>query len=100
MQDPVGDAVPRRVKQVSFMFKIYPVQPGPAPEATLVLLTNGTPLAQMPLEAGVGDERGMALNVNGRLPIEELAPGTYELRAVVKQGTTQLSRTAVLRIME
>ena len=96
----LGEPVSRRAKEVSFMFKIYPKQPGPAPEAILILVSNGAPLAQLPLAAGAGDERGTALNVNGRLPIEQLAPGTYELRAVVKQGTTQLSRTATLRITE
>jgi len=96
----LGDPVTRKVKEVSFMFKVYPVEPGPAPEVTLVVLNNGTRLAQIPLEVGAGDRRGMAINVNGRLPIEQLAPGTYELQAVVKQGTAQLSRNALLRITE
>ena len=36
----------------------------------------------------------------GRLPLGQLAPGTYELRAIVKQGNDQTSRSTMLRIAE
>ena len=36
----------------------------------------------------------------GRLPLDQLAPGTYELRAVVKQGSEQVFRSTMLRIVE
>ena len=36
----------------------------------------------------------------GRLPIEGLPPATYELRAIVKQGSAQTFRSAMLRIVE
>ena len=43
----------------------------------------------MPLAAA--DASGRIQQV-GRLPIDQLAPGTYELRAIVRQGTEQVSR--------
>ena len=33
----------------------------------------------------------------GRLPIDQLAPGTYELRAIVRQGTEQVFRSTMVR---
>jgi hypothetical protein len=36
----------------------------------------------------------------GRLPIDQLPAGTYELRAVVKQGETQVSGSTILRIID
>ena len=36
----------------------------------------------------------------GRLPLAQLAPGTYELWAVVKQGSEQAFRSTMLRIAQ
>ena len=36
----------------------------------------------------------------GRLPVDQLAPGTYDLRVVVQQGSTRLTRSTLLRIVE
>jgi hypothetical protein len=36
----------------------------------------------------------------GRLPLAQLAPGTYELRAIVKQGNEQTARTTLVRLVE
>ena len=74
--------------------------PGPAPEVVLQVLSNGKPLAQIPMPEGTGDEQGKALNVFGRLRSISWLHGTYELQMVVKQGATQLSRNTVLRIID
>jgi hypothetical protein len=34
----------------------------------------------------------------GRLPLDQIAPGTYQLRAIVTQGTTQVGNSALVRI--
>ncbi len=96
----LGEPVSRRAKEVSLYLKVYPVMPGPAPEVVLQVLSNGKVLAQIPMPEGTRDDPGKALNVFGRLPIDQLAPGTYELQMVVKQGATQLSRNTVLRIID
>ena len=36
----------------------------------------------------------------GRLPIDGAAAGTYELRAIVKQGPEQIVRSTMLRVVE
>jgi hypothetical protein len=43
------------------------------------------------------DATGRAAQV-GRLPLDQLTAGTYELRAIVKQGDQQVSRSAMLRV--
>ncbi len=53
------------------------------------LLQNGKPVAQIPMPLPAADATGRIQQV-GRLPIGELAPGNYELRAVVAQGTEQV----------
>ena len=45
----------------------------------------GKPLAQVPLPLDAPDASGRIQQV-GRLPVDALAPGTYQLRAIVKQG--------------
>jgi len=51
----------------------------------------------MPLAAA--DASGRIQQV-GRLPLAQLAPGTYELWAVVKQGSEQAFRSTMLRIAQ
>jgi hypothetical protein len=95
----MGEAVKKSAKEVGFFFTVYPAKAGAAPQAVLDLLDNGKPLAQLPLPLAAADSSGR-IQQAGRLPIEQLAPGTYELRVVVKQGSTQLSRSTMLRIVE
>jgi VWFA-related protein len=93
--EPVSKAAE---KEVGFYFTAYPAQ-GAAPEATIVLLQNGKPLAQIPMPLGAADKSGRVQQV-GRLPLEALPPGTYELRAQVKQGSDQVARSTMLRVVE
>jgi hypothetical protein len=95
----LGEAVNRKAKEVGFFFTVYPASGGAAPEAALDLIQNGKPLGQIPLPLAAADASGR-IQQTGRVPIEQLEPGTYELRVAVKQGTTQLARTALLRITE
>ncbi len=95
----LGDAVSKASKEVGFYFAAYPVQGRPAPESMIELLQNGKPMARIPMTLPAADAAGRMQQV-GRLPISELAPGTYELRAVVTQGTDQVVRSSILRIVE
>jgi VWFA-related protein len=95
----LGEPVSKTAKEVGFFFTAYPGRGGAAPEAVLDLIKNGTALAQIPLPLAAADAAGR-VQQTGRVPIDQLAPGTYELRVVVKQGTMQLARTALLRITE
>ena len=95
----LGEPVSKKAKEVGFFFTIYPARGGAAPEAALDLVQNGAALAQIPLPLGAADASGR-IQQTGRVPIDQLAPGTYELRVAVKQGSTQLARTVTLRITE
>jgi VWFA-related protein len=95
----LGEPISKKAKEAGFYFTVYPVRGGAPLQAQLNLLNNGTPLAQLPLPLGAADQRGR-IQQAGRLPIDQLAPGTYELQIVVRQGNTQLSRNTMLRIVE
>jgi VWFA-related protein len=95
----LGDAVSKATKELGFYVTVYPLQGGPAPESTLQLLLNGAPVAQVPLPLGAADALGRIQQV-GRLPLDQIAPGLYELRVVVKQGPTVVSRATVVSIID
>ena len=95
----VGEPVSKGSKEVGFYFVIYPGAAKAMPEAAIELLQNGTLLARMPMPQNAPDE-SQRIAHTGRLPLGQLAPGTYELRVVVKQGTEQVSRSTMLRVVE
>ncbi len=93
----LGEDISKGNKEVGFFFTVYPGAAGTQPEAVLELIQNGQPLAQVPLPLDAPDASGRIQQV-GRLPIDALAPGTYELRAIVKQESEQVFRSATLHI--
>lgn len=94
----LGEPVSKAAKQVAFYFAVYPAAGKPAPECVLELLDqNGSSVGRLPLQLGTPDGSGRVQQV-GRLPLDAFAPGSYELRIDVKQGSEQVSRSAVLRI--
>ena len=95
----LGEPVSKASKEVGFYFAIYPTAGPTAPEPEISLLQNGRLLARLPMALAIADSSGRIPQL-GRLPLDQLAPGTYELRAVVKQGGEQVSRSMVLRIVE
>ncbi len=95
----LGEPVSKAVKEIGFYFAVYPVSGGAAPESVIELLLDGKAVAQIPMPLGTADASGRIQQV-GRLPIDQLPPGTYDLRAVVKQGNAQLFRSTMLRIVD
>ena len=81
--------VSKSAKELGFFFTAYPSTSTSAPQAFLDVIQNGTPLAQLPLPLAPVDSSGRIQQV-GRLPLDAFAPGTYELRAIVKQGADQV----------
>lgn len=94
----LGEPVSKSSKEVGFYFAVYPASNG-APESSIELLRNGTIVARLPLPRASADASGRIQQV-GRLPLDQLSPETYELRAVVKQGTQQAVRSTTLRIID
>jgi hypothetical protein len=95
----LGEAVSKAAKEIGFYFAAYPVKGGPAPEASIELLQNGAPVAQLAVPLAAADPSGRIQQV-GRLPLEQLAAGVYELRTVVRQGAEQVSRSTILRLVQ
>ena len=95
----LGEPVSKASKELGFYFAAYPVQGGPAPESAIELLQDGKRVALFPMPLPAADSTGR-VQQTGRLPLEQLAPGTYDLRAVVKQGAEQVFRSTLLSIVE
>jgi VWFA-related protein len=95
----LGDPVSKAAKEVPVYFALYPAAGGRGPDVLIQVVQNGTVTAQLPMPVQPPDKSGRIQQL-GRLPIDQLAPGTYELRAVVKQGNEQVVRTTMLRIVD
>jgi len=95
----LGEPVSKASKEVGFYFAIYRSAGQTAPEPEIDVLQNGRLLARLPMPLAAPDSSGRIAQL-GRLPLDQLAPGTYELRAVVKQSSEQVSRSTLLRIVE
>lgn len=91
--------VSKSAKELGFFFTVYPSTTTSAPEAVLDVLENGRRLAQLPIPLDPADRSGRIQQV-GRLPLDAFAPGTYELRAIVKQGADQVYSSVVIRVSE
>ena len=94
----IGEPISKASKELGFYFAIYPVLNDAKPEAAIELLQNGKLVAQVPMPVAETDSAGRVQQV-GRLPLEQLQPGTYEMRAIVRQGSTQLSRSTLITIV-
>jgi hypothetical protein len=95
----LSEPVSKTAKEVAFYFAAYPAAGGPAAESVIELQQNGKPVAQIPMPLGAPDAAGRVQQV-GRLPISELPAGTYDLRAIVKQGSEQIVRSTLLRVVD
>ena len=95
----LGDPVSKAAKEIAFYFAMYPSQAGRSPSVTIELLQNGKPAVQLPMPVPPADGSGRIQQI-GRLPLDAVAPGTYELRAVVREGDEQMSRSVILRVAE
>jgi VWFA-related protein len=86
-------------KELGFYLTVYVPDANAQQTATVDLIQNGAVLARLPLELEHPDAERRIRQV-GRLPIDQLAAGSYELRVVVHQGSTTVSRTSQFRIAE
>ena len=95
LQPNLTRTLPKGTKEAGFYFTIYPV-PGSTPDVTIQLVQNG----KMISETGMAVAATAAGKIQqlGRLPLENVAPGSYELRALVKQGSGQVLRTTSITV--
>ena len=94
----LGDPVSRKAKEVAVYFTVYP-STGRGPDVVVQVVQNGAMIAQLPMPVPPADKAGRIQQL-ARLPIEQLTPGTYELRVIAKQGDEQAIRTTMLRVAE
>jgi hypothetical protein len=95
----LGAPVSKAAKEVGFYFAAYPRKGSAAPEAAIELLLDDKAIAQVPMSLAPPDSSGRSQQV-GRLPVGQLAAGTYELRAIVRQGDAQVVRSVMLHIVD
>ncbi|HET7218454.1 MAG TPA: VWA domain-containing protein [Vicinamibacterales bacterium] len=95
----LGDPVSKAAKEVGFYFVVYPATGGSAPSASLELMQDGKLAAHVPMPLATPDGNGRIQQL-GRLPLDQIAPGIYELRAVVKQGSQTELRSTMLRVVD
>ena len=95
----LGEPVRKSAKELGFYFAAYPVEGHGTTEAALELMQNGATVARLPLTLGPPDPSGRIQHV-ARLPLAQLTPGTYDIRALVKQGNQQAFRSVLVRVVE
>ena len=85
--------------ELAFFFTAYPGGGTSTDlQGTIELLHDAKVVARAPMEMSKADADGRVQQVS-RLPIEGLAPGRYQLRVVVQQGTASVARTTEFRIV-
>src|SRR5207244_12231803 len=95
----LGEAVSKASNEVAFYFAVYPAAGAAALESMIELQQDGMRVAQLPMPLAASDASGGIQQV-GRLPLGQLAPCQYELRAIVKQVNDQICRATMLRIAD
>jgi hypothetical protein len=85
--------------ELAFFFTAYPGG-GTSTDltGTIELLQDAKVVARAPMSMATPDAEGRVQQVS-RLPIEALAPGRYQLRVVVQQGTASVARTTEFRVV-
>jgi VWFA-related protein len=78
-------------KELAFGFTAYDGH-GESIEGSLEILRSGQPLASVALALGAPDKHGR-INQISRLPLEALAPGSYELRVILTSGQQRVTRS-------
>jgi VWFA-related protein len=96
LQPNLGRTVSSTDKELAFYFTVYP-SAGAPPEVFIQLARNGAVVSQVPMSVEKEHASGRIQQL-GRLPIGNLSPGTYELRAIVKQGSEQAVQTTTVTV--
>ncbi|MGH9799364.1 MAG: VWA domain-containing protein, partial [Blastocatellia bacterium] len=80
-------------KQIGFYFVIYPAKDSkPIPQFTLQVVQGKNMVADLQLKLSAPDTQGR-IQYASALPIDSLAPGTFELKIIVKDGANSVSRS-------
>ena len=89
----LGDPIKKSAQKLGFFFTVYPVKgKADATKLNLELTGSGKSFANFPLKLTPPDATGR-IQFASALPLDSLAPGNYELKITVKDGTTTATRT-------
>jgi VWFA-related protein len=96
----LGEPLQRSLKQMTFFFTVYPrLAASTQPKLTIELLQQGHTLARLPGELPAADALGRIQYLAG-LPLEKIPAGEYELRIVVNDETTRVSRSVHFTVQD
>jgi VWFA-related protein len=84
-------------KELAFFATVYPRKSRERLDTTVEVLHSGQSLGVVPIELPVSDASGRIQYV-GRLPLDPLAPGVYQLRLNVTAGDHRVSRSVAVRV--
>lgn len=86
-------AVRKSTQKMPFYFVVYPVKGAKtAPQLTLQVVQGNKMVADVNLKLSAADANGR-IPYASALPIESLNPGTYELRIIVKDEQSSMTRS-------
>jgi VWFA-related protein len=97
MYPNLGDPVSRTAdKELSFYVSLYPAAGHPVKQVMLELLHNGKRVANGPLTVGkILHDR---IQHVGRLPLDGVPPGTYELKVIASDDQTERTRSTFFTV--
>ena len=97
MYPNLGDPVSRATdKELSFYVSLYPAVGHPVKQVMLELLHNGQRVANGPLTLGKILEN--RIQHVGRLPLDGVPPGTYELKVTASDDQTERTRSTFFTV--
>lgn len=88
----VGTPVDKKGGKLSFYEVVYTTPGAAAPKLTLEIAQGGATLVSLPVDLPAADAQGRIQVVNA-LPLEAFPPGTYQLRFVLDDGKSKVTRT-------
>ena len=86
-------------KEINFAISLLLDPAAPLPGATLTLLAGDATVSSVPLPLMPPDAEGRLLAV-GRVPIDAIPPGRYDLQVTIGTGEHAQSRKAALTVLE
>ena len=95
---PLDVAISSATTELSYYFAIYPLaSSAEKPQLTMEFLREGKLVARASPELPGPDPSGVIRYV-ASLPLTSFTPGDYEVRTIVRQGTTSAEEHAVFSI--
>jgi hypothetical protein len=82
---------------VAFAFTVVPGKAA-VTGATMALVKSGQVMGQAPLTLDAAGADGVIRQI-GRLPIDALDPGSYEIRVAVQAGSVAVNRSARVTVV-